>query len=70
MLLDGRGSTINSNDLLAATHYPDPTTGAASSSNEETYTYRRPGPSLTSTDRNGNVTPTPTTCWAARPPTP
>ena len=31
------GSTINSNDLLAAVEYPDPTTGDPSTSQEETY---------------------------------
>jgi YD repeat-containing protein len=51
------GSAINSNDLLAATLYPDPTTGQPSSSpsEEETYTYNALGQVTSITDRNGNT---------------
>jgi hypothetical protein len=51
----GGGSTINSNDILAATKYPDPSTGAASSSNQETYTSDGLGKRLTFNDRNGST---------------
>jgi RHS repeat-associated protein len=49
------GSTVNSNDLLAATEYPDPSSGNPSTSSEETYTVNALGQRLTFTDRNGNV---------------
>jgi RHS repeat-associated protein len=49
------GSTVNSNDILAATQYPDPTTGNPSSSQQETYTVDALGERLTYSDRNGNV---------------
>ncbi len=49
------GSGVNSNDILAATQYPDPTTGAASSSQQDTYTVNALGETVTSTDRNGSV---------------
>jgi RHS repeat-associated protein len=49
------GSTINSNDLLAAVKYPDKTTGVASSSSEETYTVNALNQPLTYTDRNGTT---------------
>jgi RHS repeat-associated protein len=49
------GSGINSNDILAATQYPDPTTGNASSSQQETYTVNALGDRLTFSDRNGSV---------------
>ena len=49
------GSTINSNDLLAAVEYPDPTTGDPSTSQEESYTYNTQGQVTSFTDRNGNV---------------
>lgn len=51
------GSAINSNDLLAATLYPDPTTGLPSSSpsQQETYTYNALGQMSSMTDRNGTT---------------
>jgi RHS repeat-associated protein len=49
------GSAVNSNDLLAATEYADPSTGLASSSQEDTQTVDAFGDVLTATDRNGNV---------------
>ncbi|MEM1026511.1 MAG: LamG-like jellyroll fold domain-containing protein [Planctomycetota bacterium] len=49
------GSEIDSNDLLAAVKYPDRTSGAASTSQQETYTYNAAGQVLTRTDLNGNV---------------
>ena len=48
------GSTINSNDLLAQTIYPDPVTGSAATL-IESYTYDALGEMLTKTDRNGTV---------------
>ncbi len=40
------GSAVNSNDMLAAIEYPDPTTGEASTSASprRRYTVQRPGP--------------------------
>ena len=49
------GSGIDDNDLLAKTEYPDPTTGAASASQAETYTYDALGDQTTYTDRNGTT---------------
>jgi RHS repeat-associated protein len=49
------GSGSNSNDILAATQYPDPTTGNASNSQHESYTANALGQLMTKTDRNGNV---------------
>ncbi len=51
------GSAINSNDLLATTEYPDPSTGSPSTSatQEELYTYNALGQVLTYQDRNGTV---------------
>ena len=49
------GSAINSNDLLAATLYPDQTTGQPSASQEETYTYNALGQIASMTDRNGST---------------
>ena len=49
------GSAIDSNDLLAATEYPDPTTGEPSTGQEETYTYNALGQVTSMTDRNGNT---------------
>jgi len=51
------GSAIDSNDLLAAIRYPDPTTGLPSSSpgQQETYTYDALGEVTTDTDRNGTT---------------
>jgi YD repeat-containing protein len=51
----GSGSGLNSNDIVGATQWPDPTTGAPSSSQQETTTVNGLGQRLTSTDRNGNV---------------
>lgn len=51
------GSAFNSNDLLAATIYPDPSTGAPStdSNQQETYTWNALGQVVTMTDRNGTT---------------
>jgi RHS repeat-associated protein len=49
------GDAITSNDLLKEVRYPDPTTGAPSSSLKETYTLNALGEVVTATDRNGNV---------------
>ena len=49
------GSGIDDNDLLAKTEYPDPTTGAASANQAETYTYDALGDQTTYTDRNGTT---------------
>src|SRR5262249_43719114 len=51
----GTGSNVNSNDLLAALQYPDPTTGNPSASQQESYKVDALGERLTKTDRNGNV---------------
>src|SRR5262249_51379321 len=51
----GSGSAITSNDIVGATQYPDPSTGAASSGQQETTTVNALGQTLTATDRNGNV---------------
>ena len=47
------GSAIDSNDIVSATRHPDPTTGAASSSEEESTTVDALGRTITATDRNG-----------------
>jgi RHS repeat-associated protein len=51
------GSAIHSNDLLAATIYPDPTTGQPSSNPNQhvTYTYNALGQVTSMTDRNGTT---------------
>src|SRR5262249_35160610 len=51
------GSAINSNDLVAATLYPDPVTGLPSNSpsQQERYTYDALGELTTRTDRNGTT---------------
>ncbi len=41
--------------MLAAVEWPDPSTGAPSTSSEETYTVNALGQNLTYTDRDGNV---------------
>src|SRR5262249_30599002 len=46
---------VNSNDILAATQFPDPSTGNPSSSQQESYTVNALGQQITMTDRNGNV---------------
>jgi RHS repeat-associated protein len=51
----GSGSGITSNDAVGATKWPDPTTGAASSSQQETTTVNALGQTLTATDRNGST---------------
>jgi YD repeat-containing protein len=51
----GVTSGLNSNDILAATQFPDPSTGNPSSSQQESYTVNALGEQLTTTDRNGNV---------------
>jgi YD repeat-containing protein len=50
-------SGVYSNNLLAKTEYPDPSTGAAStsSSNDESDTYNALGQKITYTDRNGTI---------------
>ncbi|MFO0811061.1 MAG: hypothetical protein U0746_20720 [Gemmataceae bacterium] len=48
-------STLTSNDLLAAVRHPNKTTGAASSSEADTYTYDALGGVATYTDRNGTT---------------
>ncbi len=50
-------STTNvfSNDLLTAVQYPDKTTGAASSGEQETFIYNALGERTKYTDRNGSV---------------
>jgi RHS repeat-associated protein len=51
------GSTINSNDLLQKVEYPNPSTGAASTSAsaQNSYTYNAAGQVITKTDQNGTV---------------
>jgi YD repeat-containing protein len=49
------GSAVNSNDILAAVQWPDPTTGQPSCSQEDTYTADALGDPLTYTDRNGTT---------------
>ena len=49
------GSSIDSNDILAETDYPDLDTGEASSDEAETYTTDALGERTSMTDRNGNV---------------
>ena len=50
------GNKLDSNDAVGATKWPDPSTGAASSSEQETTTVNATfGQTQTATDRNGNV---------------
>ncbi len=49
------GSDVNSNDILSAVQYPDPTTGWPSSTFQETYTVNALGQNKTYQDRNGTV---------------
>jgi RHS repeat-associated protein len=50
------GSALNSDDLLAATLYPDPTTGQPTNPNQQvTYTYNALGQDTSMTDRNGTT---------------
>ena len=51
----GGGSGITSNDVAGATRWPDPSSGSASSSEQESVTVNALGQTLTSTDRNGTV---------------
>ncbi len=51
----GGGSAITSNDVVGVTQWPDPSTGAASGSEQETVTVNALGQPLTVTDRNGSV---------------
>jgi RHS repeat-associated protein len=48
-------SGIDSNDIVGAIEYPDPTTGLPSSSQEATTTVNALGETSTATDRNGNT---------------
>jgi len=49
------GSTINSNDMMAAIYYPNTSTGNPDGSHPETYTVNALGQTLTMSDRDGNV---------------
>jgi RHS repeat-associated protein len=49
------GSKLDSNDVVAATKWPDPSTGAASASEQESIAVNALGETLTATDRNGTV---------------
>jgi YD repeat-containing protein len=49
------GSAFDSNDVLSAVQYPDPTTGAPSPAQQQTQTVNALGQVLTATDRNGTV---------------
>jgi RHS repeat-associated protein len=51
----GSGSGIVSNDIVGATRWPDPSTGASSSSEQETVLVNALGQPLVTTDRNGNT---------------
>ncbi|MBO0698570.1 MAG: RHS repeat protein, partial [Zavarzinella sp.] len=51
----GITSPIVSNDVLKEMQYPDPSTGNATSSEKDGYTYNQLGEVLTSSDRNGTV---------------
>jgi RHS repeat-associated protein len=49
------GSGFTSNDVVGTTDYPDPSTGAASSSQQESVTINALDQMVTSADRNGSV---------------
>jgi RHS repeat-associated protein len=51
----GITSPIVSNDILKEMRYPDPSSGNASTTEKDAYTYNQLGQVLTFTDRNGNV---------------
>jgi RHS repeat-associated protein len=51
----GSGSAIDSNEIVGATESPDPSTGAASSSQEDVTTVNALGQTVTGTDRNGST---------------
>src|SRR5205823_1692223 len=46
---------VNSNDLLGAVKHPDPSTGAPSTSQQESYQVNALGQATQFTDQNGNV---------------
>ena len=47
------GSGLTSNDIVGVTQWPDPSTGSATGSEQETVTVNALGQPVTSTDRNG-----------------
>src|SRR5205823_2605885 len=49
------GSAVTSNDVLTAVQHPDPSTGAPSSSQQESYLVNALGQVTQYTDQNGNV---------------
>ena len=49
------GSAVNSNDVVGATKWPDPSTGASSASEQETLLVNALGQPISTTDRNGNI---------------
>jgi RHS repeat-associated protein len=49
------GNGIDSNDIVSATHWPDASTGAASSGQADTVTVNALGQTVTTADRNGTV---------------
>ncbi len=49
------GSGLNSNDIIREVRYPDPSTGASSSTEKETISVNALGQKLTVTDRNGTT---------------
>jgi len=51
----GDDSIIDDNDIVAATEWPDPTTGVASDAQEDMTTVDALGETTTSTDRNGTT---------------
>ncbi len=51
----GVSGAIVSNDIVIATRWPDPSSGSASSGQQDTVTVNALGQTLTSTDRNGTV---------------
>src|SRR5262249_35831445 len=52
---DSTSGGLVSNDIVGAVKNPDPSTGNASSSEQESYTVNQLGEVLTYTDRDGNV---------------
>jgi RHS repeat-associated protein len=51
----GGGHGVNSNDLISATSWPDPSTGASSSGQQDSYILNAFGETVSATDRNGNT---------------
>ncbi|MDY3560569.1 hypothetical protein R5W23_001813 [Gemmata sp. JC673] len=51
----GTGSAVDSFDAVGVTRWPNPSTGAASASEQEVTTANALGQTLTATDRNGSV---------------